>query len=222
MAALFYLSTIHSNVVHGRSYRDARPGEPGEMDRVEVRLDIRAANWWRAAIGQPLEEHEIPRRFYKGHAENEYVGGVQHTLPPVFTYGFLFVEDAVREVLLACGLAETALRRVELFQKDGETRIDASYSILVAPPTRESIDISASEMIEQPHAPLREFRLPSGMTDPSSRRRPKIVASNNAPDVGPLWVDPQFPKVLFASVALVEALEKAGLDRQFQFYAVEA
>ena len=222
MTVTCYLSELFNSKT-ARGFTDRRSGEKGERDRLEVRINIRAASFWKAMTCEPFDIETVPRRFYKTFGENEYAGDEEiHSLPPVFTADWLFVNTDIRQMLSDHGMPSQSFVPIELFQKDETTHIQKEYFVTIPQQSIKTVDRERSTQIRQPQAHLQEFFLESGVTHPTSRRRAKIVSISDFRPSHPLWVDPEFPKLIFLSTSFVRTLEEAKIKEVFQLYPVTA
>ncbi len=223
MTETIWLCDLYRSSSLRRPFRDTKPGEPGEQDQIEVQLDPRAARSWKVMNGERFTREDLPSSFYKTMREDEYPKSKQfHSFPPAFFSNYVFVNEEIAAILREFNLGADALIPAELYLHDCVTKVDKPYYLLHFGVRKATIDRERSQMIRKAYESLEEYDVPTGITLPSSQERPEIIYHPEALEGPDMWVDPEFPSLIFFSDRLGTALKQAGVGRAMRLYPVNA
>lgn len=167
------------------------------------------------ARGERIDEDAFPTRLTMNTpfdpAAGLFRGG--RRLPTFFYQDmFCIAHDAI-DIFATHDLGDAQFREVDIFEMDGETRIDEPVRILVPANATTAFSMQHSPEIEKATLPVPEL-LAAPVASFMMKNGDVAVTRNvlGGPDV---WIDPTFRRTFFLSDRLARALRDAGLAEEF-------
>jgi len=165
--------------------------------------------------GARMDEGAFPTRLTMNTPFNPEVGlfkGGRRL--PVFFYQDLFcIAHEAIDIFAAHDLGDAQFRDVDIYELDGETRIDEPVRILVPANAMTAFSMEHSPEIKKATLPVPEL-LAAPIASFMMKNGDVAVARRvlDGPDV---WIDPTFRRTFFISDRLARALREAGLADDF-------
>ena len=165
--------------------------------------------------GARIDEAAFPTRLTMNTPFNPEVGlfkGGRRL--PVFFYQDLFcIAHEAIAIFAVHDLGDAQFRDVDIYEMDGETRIDEPVRILVPTNAMTAFSMEHSPEIEKATLPVPEL-LAAPIASFMMKNGDVAVARHvlDGPDV---WIDPTFRRTFFLSDRLARALREAGLADDF-------
>lgn len=133
---------------------------------------------------------------------------------PTFFYQDMFcIAHEAIDIFAAHDLGEAQFRAVDIFEMDGETRIDEPVRILVPGNATTAFSMQHSPEVEKATLPVPEL-LAAPVASFMMKNGDVAVTRDvlGGPDV---WIDPTFRRTFFLSDRMARALREAGLADDF-------
>ncbi len=133
---------------------------------------------------------------------------------PVFFYQDLFcIAHEAIDIFAAHDLGEAQFRDVEIYEFDGETRVEEPVRVLVPANARKAFSMEHSPAVKASTLPVPEL-LAAPVASFMAKNGDVAVARHvlDGPDV---WIDPTYRRTFFMSDRLAQALREAGLADDF-------
>ena len=222
MRETIWLCDLYRSEQLFRSFPANKPGEPSEQDQIEVQLDPRAALSWKVMNGERFSPEELPTKFY-GRKPNPKTAKSRGNIPPAFKSRYVFVNEEIAEVMRGFELGADALIPVELFLPDGVKKVDTPYYLLHFGVRKPTIDRERSERVKPREFSPGEYTVPIDVTSLTTpTKKPNLYYHPEALEGPEMWVDPEFPRLIFFGDRLGTALKQAGFGRAMRLYPVNA
>ena len=202
---LIWMTDVHRRMRTSRPLALMSPGTNEPMPPTEAVALMDRINFY-----QPIEDADIPRRFYRTVMLNG-VGdrATMSIFPAVTNCGFALVNSRARSCLDRLALGTTSILPIEIYDSDGTTLLRNDISILLFRERRRTIDLDRSSAFRKAFPSSRFYTL-ENRTSGSIQLLPEALVG---PDV---WIDPQIGGRLFFSETAAQSFSAAGIFKDFK------
>ncbi|AZL60602.1 hypothetical protein EI545_18300 [Tabrizicola piscis] len=212
---LIWMTDVHRRIRTSRPLALMSPGPNRPMPPKEAVALMDRVNYY-----QPIEDAEIPRRFYRTVKLNGVGDRASWSAFPALTNcGFALVNARARSCLDRLALGTNSILPIEIYDNDGSTFLRDDISILLCRERKRSIDLDRSTAFRKAFPSSRFHTLDVLREEQNSGTVQLLPEALIGPD---LWIDPLVGERLFFSEAAAQSFRAAGIFKDFKAKAIFA